>query len=72
MYKIETITKDKMGEGSFFRQMASMFNIPLTAIDNNDSCEIWGTEFKESGPDRCEARFFKGGQQTETFTINGY
>ena len=72
MYMIEATAKKDMGEGSIFRQQATMFKIPLDVIEQADRCEVWGTSFDEVGPDYCEYRFFKDHNSLTVIHVKGY
>jgi len=72
MYLVDRFAKSQMEEGSFFRATAAMFKIPLSDIEKADVCELWGTEFKEVGPDYCEYRFFKYDKLFATHRVEGY
>jgi len=55
MLLIDTIIgKDKMLSDFFIPHL-----VTPNVIDISEKCEIWGTDFQESGKDFCEFRFFK-------------
>jgi len=57
----EATTKPPFGPG---------FNEKLA--QQADRMEIWGSTFKDPGPDWCRFKLFNGEEELATVTVNGY
>jgi hypothetical protein len=69
-YLVET----KTGEAVLTAATTDPFGPRFTAeqAEGADKMEVWGSSFADPGPDWCEFRLFKAGEQVATKRTEGY
>lgn len=82
MHLIETVKKDLDAHGRTLKEKAMLGapfgpGFPEELAVQADYMEVWGSGFKDPGPDFCEFRLFKGDPKAATERIatrrlNGY
>jgi hypothetical protein len=71
MYKIEEY--DGEGAKSILVSRRPMgAGVPLDVAQNYTHVEVWGTEFIDPGPERCEFRATTADGKVTVFTVPGY
>jgi hypothetical protein len=73
MYIEESFTKEDEGSLNAFLETNRLFpKFPDYLIEKATKMELWGSSFKDPGPDFCEFRLFEGEELIGTKVVQGY